>query len=192
LATAPALIPSAGADPDISEAQPMRSRRSNGHGLGEDLIKGAIAGAVATWVMGKLTGAMYEREDRGARRREDEARSGKTSYGVLAEKTAGAMGATLDDRSRERYGSAVHWALGVGAGALYAVLRRRFGTIGRAAGVGFGTMFWAAVDEGLVPALGLTPGPRAFPWQAHARGLAGHLTFGTVTDGTLRLLDAVA
>jgi uncharacterized protein DUF1440 len=170
----------------MTEAKPMRSRRSNAHGLGEDLIKGAIAGAVATWVMGKLTGAI------GARRREDEARSGKTSYGVLAERAAGGMGATLDDRGRERYGLAVHWALGVGSGALYAVLRRRFGSLGRAAGVGFGTMFWAAVDEGLVPALGLTPGPRAFPWQAHARGLAGHLTFGTVTDGTLRLLDAVA
>jgi hypothetical protein len=170
----------------------MRSRRSNGHGIGEDLIKGAIAGAVATWVMGKLTGTLYQREDRGARRREDEARSGKTSYGVLAEKAAGAIGTTLDDRGRERYGLALHWALGVGSGAVYAVLRRRFGSIGRAAGLGFGSMFWAVVDEGLVPALGLTPGPRAFPWQTHARGLAGHLTFGTVTNGTLRLLDVVA
>ena len=170
----------------------MGIRRSNGHGIGEDLIKGAIAGAVATWVMGKVTNALYGREDRWARHREDDARSGKTSYGVLAERAAGAMGGTLNERSRERYGAAVHWALGVGSGAVYAVLRRRFHALGRAAGVGFGTMFWAAVDEGLVPALGLTPGPGAFPWQTHARGLAGHLTFGTVTDGTLRLLDAVA
>ena len=49
------------------------------HGLGEDLIKGAIAGAVATWVMGKVTNTMYQREDRGARRQEDDAREGKTS-----------------------------------------------------------------------------------------------------------------
>jgi len=165
--------------------------RSNGPSIGEDLIKGAIAGAVATWVMGKVTDAMYQQEDRWARRREDDARSGKTSYGVLAEKAAGAMGKTLDDQSRERYGAAAHWALGVGAGAIYAVMRRRFRALGSAAGVGFGTMFWAAVDEGVVPALGLTPGPRAFPWQTHARGLAGHLTFGTVADGTLRVLDAV-
>jgi hypothetical protein len=169
----------------------MGSRRSNDHSIGEDLIKGAIAGAVATWVMGKVTGALYQREDRWARRREDDARSGKTAYGVLAEKAAGAMGATLNDQSREHYGAAAHWALGMGAGAIYAVLRRRFHAVGRAVGMGFGTMFWAAVDEGVVPALGLTPGPRAFPWQTHARGLAGHLTFGTVTDGTLRLLDAV-
>jgi hypothetical protein len=170
----------------------MGIRRSNGHSIGGDLIKGAIAGAVATWVMGKVTDSLYQREARWARQREDDARSGKTSYGVLAEQAAGAIGTTLDDRSRERYGAAAHWALGVGAGAVYAVLRRRFHALGRAAGVGFGTMFWAAVDEGVVPALGLTPGPRAFPWQTHARGLAGHLTFGTVTDGTLRLLDAVA
>jgi uncharacterized protein DUF1440 len=169
----------------------MRAKRAGRRGIGEDLIKGAIAGAVATWVMGKVTTVLYEREDRWARRREDDARGGKTAYGAAAEKAASMVGHTLDDQGRERLGSAVHWALGVGSGALYAVLRRRFDAVGRAAGAGFGTMFWATVDEGVVPALGLTPGPRAFPWQTHARGLAGHLTFGTVTDGTLRLLDAV-
>ncbi|MEP6689219.1 MAG: DUF1440 domain-containing protein [Gemmatimonadales bacterium] len=157
-----------------------------------DIIKGAIAGAVATWVMGKVTGAIYQREDRSARRTEDDAREGKTSYGAAAEKAARLAGATLGDHQREQIGSAIHWALGIGAGAAYAVLRRRFNSLGRTAGLGFGTAFWAVLDEGVVPALGLTPGPRAFPWQAHARGLAGHLTFGTVTDGTLRLLDAVA
>jgi uncharacterized membrane protein YagU involved in acid resistance len=162
------------------------------HGLGEDLIKGAIAGAVATWVMGKVTNTMYEREDRWARRQEDDAREGTTAYGVAAEKAGRAMGTSLNQDQNEKIGAAIHWALGVGAGAVYAVVRRRFASVGKIAGLGFGTVFWAAVDEGVVPALGLTPGPRAFPWQAHARGLAGHLTFGTVTDGTLRVLDAVA
>jgi hypothetical protein len=160
--------------------------------IANDLIKGAVAGAVATWVMGKVTSTMYAREDRGASRREDEAHEGKTAYGVAAEKAAQAVGADLTDEQREKLGSAVHWALGIGAGAAYAVLRRRFGGVGRAAGFGFGTAFWAAVDEGLVPALGLTKAPRAFPWQTHARGLAGHLSFGAVADGTLRVLDAVA
>jgi hypothetical protein len=162
------------------------------HGLGEDLIKGAIAGAVATWVMGKVTNTMYQREDRGARRQEDDAREGKTSYGVAAEKAGELLGKPLGKEQNEQVGAAIHWALGIGAGAVYAVLRRRFNAVGRVAGLGLGTAFWAVVDEGLVPALGLTPGPRAFPWQAHARGIAGHLTFGTVTDGALRVLDAVA
>jgi hypothetical protein len=158
----------------------------------KDVIKGAIAGAVATWVMGKVTSAMYEREDGWVRRAEDDARGGRTAYGVAVEKAARLAGASLDNGQRERLGLAIHWALGIGAGVAYAVLRRRFRAMGRTAGLGFGTAFWALLDEGLVPALGLTPGPRAFPWQTHARGFAGHLTFGTVTDGTLRLLDAVA
>ena len=167
-------------------------RSSGQHGIREDLIKGAIAGAVATWVMGKLTSELYDREDRWVRRQEDDARGGKSSYGIAAKKAAQALGTSLNDTRTEQAGSVIHWALGMGAGAAYAVLRRRFHSVGRIAGVGFGTAFWAVVDEGLVPALGLTPGPRAFPWQTHARGLAGHLTFGAVTDRTLRLLDAVA
>jgi hypothetical protein len=166
--------------------------RFRGSRVRNDVIKGAIAGAVATWVMGKVTSAMYEREDRWVRRAEDDVRGGKTSYGVAAEKAARLAGATLDNDQRERLGLAIHWALGIGAGAAYAVLRRRFRALGRTAGLGFGTAFWALLDEGLIPTLGLTPGPRAFPWQTHARGFAGHLTFGTVTDGTLRLLDVVA
>jgi hypothetical protein len=166
----------------------MRSR----HGVGRDLLKGAIAGAVATWVMGKVTSYMYEREDRVARQEEDEARGGLTAYEAAAERAAGAAGTTLHPTQRQELGSAIHWALGIGAGATYAVLRRRVQVFGAGAGTAFGTAFWAFLDEGLVPALGLTPGPAAFPWQAHARGFVGHLTFGTVTDGTLRLLDRVA
>jgi hypothetical protein len=162
------------------------------HTVSRDLFKGAVAGAVATYVMGKVTSYLYEHEDRAVRRREDEARQGRSAYETAAEKAAAAAGSTLALHQRETLGSAIHWALGIGAGAAYAVLRRRVQVLGGAAGTAFGTAFWAFLDEGMVPALGLTPGPTRFPWQAHARGLVGHLTFGTVTDGTLRLLDRVA
>ncbi len=167
------------------------SRSTRGHTIGEDLVKGAIAGAVATYVMGRITTFMYDREDRRARKQEDEARGGGTSYGTAAEKGAELVGSRLTSKEREQAGSAIHWALGIGAGAGYAVVRRRLAFLGSTVGTAFGTAFWAFVDEGVVPALGLTPGPLAFPWQAHARGLVGHLTFGTVTDGTLRVLDRV-
>ncbi len=166
----------------------MRAR----HGIGRDLLKGAVAGAVATYVMGRVTSYLYEHEDRDARHAEDEARGGRTAYEAAAEKVASSAGTSLEPRRRQELGSAIHWAMGIGAGAAYAVLRRRVQGLGGAAGTAFGTGFWAFLDEGLVPALGLTPGPGAFPWQTHARGFVGHLTFGTVTDGTLRLLDRVA
>lgn len=163
-----------------------------GNGLVGDLAKGAIAGAVATWVMGQATGYLYEHESSEAREQEDEARDGKTAYGVAAEKGADLIGTELSDEEAKRYGSALHWALGIGAGAAYGVMRGRVPGAGGTNGLLFGTAFWAAIDEGANVALGLTPGPTAFPWQTHARGLGGHLVFGLVADTTLRLLDQVA
>ncbi|CAA9313559.1 MAG: hypothetical protein AVDCRST_MAG56-6410 [uncultured Cytophagales bacterium] len=47
------------------------------------------------------------------------------------------------------------------------------------------------MDEIVAPLAGLASGPFAYPWQAHARGLAGHLTVGVTTDAVLGLLDQV-
>jgi hypothetical protein len=52
--------------------------------LAADLVKGAVAGLFATWVMGYVTTYLYEAENQEARKREDEAREGKTAYGVAA------------------------------------------------------------------------------------------------------------
>ncbi len=154
-----------------------------------DLVEGAIAGAIATWLMGKVTTLMYEREDESARAREDAARHGTTSYEVAAEKLAGAVERPLAKSERQRYGQVVHWGLGIGAGAAYAVLRNRAPRTALGRGLAFGAAFWLVMDEVLTPALGLTPGPRAFPWQTHARGLAGHLALGATADATLSVMN---
>ncbi len=165
------------------------SNHSNHSNLALNLIEGAIAGAAATWVMGKVTSYLYEHEDKAARQQEDSVRDGKTAYGVAAEKVAELAGTSLSDDERKAESARIHWALGVGAGAVYGALRARVPQTGVAQGLGFGTAFWLLMDEGAVYALGLTPGPTKFPWQTHARGLAGHLVFGLVTDTTLSLLE---
>lgn len=169
-------------------------QRTNGRtaSLAADVAKGALAGALATWVMGYATGYLYEHEAEEAREAEDEARGGRTAYGVAAEKAAGAVGRELGEDERARYGSALHWALGAGAGAVYGALRGRLPGAEAGNGLLFGAGFWAVVDEAGNTALGLTPGPGAFPWQTHARGLAGHLVFGLAADTALRAMDAVA
>src|SRR5438477_11209322 len=96
-----------------------RIRRTRS-GAGAAVIKGAIAGAVATWLMGKLTSYMYERESTNVREAEDKARNGKTSYGAAADKVAGLAGRSLDDQRGGGIGSAIHWAIGMGTGAVYA------------------------------------------------------------------------
>ncbi len=156
-----------------------------------DLVKGAVAGAAATWVMGQATSYLYEHESKEARAEEDEARGGKTAYGVAAEKAAHALDRDLSEDERKQAGSAIHWALGVGTGALYGALRNRLPNADWGQGLASGTVFWLLMDEVVTPALGLTPGPTAFPWQTHARGLAGHVVFGMVADSTLKLLDRI-
>lgn len=150
-----------------------------------DVIDGAIAGAVATWLMGQVTTALYERENKAAREREDAARGGKTAYGVAVERAAAVVGTDLSDDERKKLGNNLHWALGIGAGAVYGALRPRISAASLGGGLVFGAAFWLLIDEGANTALRLTPGPAAFPWQAHMRGLAGHLAFGAAANATL-------
>jgi Protein of unknown function (DUF1440) len=161
----------------------------NGRDLVVDLALGAVAGAAATWVMGLATSFLYEREDDEAREREDNARDGRTAYGVAAQKAAGLVGRRLDEETREKAGSALHYGLGAGMGAAYAGLRHHVPAANAAGGTLFGTAVWLLMDEAAAPVFGLTPGPAAFPWQTHARGLAGHLVYGTVTEGLLSAAD---
>ena len=162
------------------------SGRNDGIG---DLVRGMLAGIAATWVMGRVTTLMYEREDPKARKLEDDARDGRTAYEVAAEKSAAMVGRELSEEERATAGAAIHWALGAGAGALYGALRGRVPGLDAGAGLVYGVAFFLVVDEAGNTVLGLTPGPRAFPWQAHARGLVGHVVFGVASELTLRALD---
>lgn len=156
------------------------------------LLDGVVAGIAATWLMGRLTEFLYRREDPRAREREDSVRQGKSSYGTAAEKIARLAGVSLSDEQSARFGRGLHWALGASAGAAYALIRDRMPAAASAGGLLFGTAFFLLMDEGLVYALGLTPGPTRFPWQSHARGLAGHLAYGATTERALTLLEGGA
>jgi uncharacterized membrane protein YagU involved in acid resistance len=76
-------------------------------------------------------------------------------------------------------------------GAVYAVLRRRVPWASLGFGTLYGALFWLAVDEAANTVLGLTPPPGEFPWEAHARGLGGHLVYGVATEAGLKLAEVV-
>lgn len=89
-----------------------------------DAAKGAIAGAVGVWLMDQVTWGMYLREAPQALQREQGARVwGKDVAHVAAEKLAGAIGLEPPSGEPHPAGMAVHYALGVVPGALYAPLR---------------------------------------------------------------------
>jgi len=148
--------------------------------LATDLLIGITTAAAATWLMDKATNALYERENPFAKQREDSARGGKTAFENAAERWLG-------DR---KFGNAIHWALGLSSGALYAALRNRSRKLGLGSGLLYGALFFAAIDEGMNTALKLAPPPKAFPWQTHVRGLAGHLLLGALLETPFDVMDA--
>ncbi|HET9984406.1 MAG TPA: DUF1440 domain-containing protein [Longimicrobiales bacterium] len=164
-------------------------RRRPEQTLAADVALGALAGAAATLAMDRTTTVLYDYEDDEAKRREDAARGGDSAFGAAAKKVAEALGVELTDAQKRTVGNALHWALGVGAGAAYGALRRRVPGLDAGQGAAFGTAFFLLVDEGANTALRLAPPPTAFPWQAHARGLAGHLVYGLVAETVLDAAD---
>jgi F0F1-type ATP synthase assembly protein I len=159
--------------------------------LASDLVIGAAAGAAATWLMDEATTALYESESEEVRDREDDARGDKTAYEIAAEKAAKLAGKRLKKAQRKQIGQAIHWSLGIGAGVIYGALRNQFRGLGIGSGLAYGVVFWLAMDEGANTLLGLTPPPNAFPWQTHARGLAGHLVLGAAVEAVFDVADAI-
>ena len=155
-------------------------------GLAIDAAAGAVAGAIATVALSGVTSSLYAREDRRARRQEDRARGGKSAYEIAAQKAAGLASVALSSEQEGTAGTALHYGIGVGSGAAYGVVRRHIPAHPLVRGLGFGTALWLIADEGANPALGLTPGPEAFPWQTHARGLVAHLVFDSWRRGSCR------
>lgn len=158
-----------------------------------DAVKGAIAGAVATWAMDRVAWYLYDREDPAALRREERARVGGLDVAhVAANKLAGAGGVTLSPPQPHPAGLAVHYSFGIVPGAIYGVLRRRVPEVSAGRGLAYGLGIFLLLDQVAAVVLGLASRPDAYPWQAHARGLVSHAALGVATETTLEALDRVA
>ncbi len=170
----------------------MPARKLVGRSMAEALLKGVLAGTFATVAMDRVTSYMWARENRKAREDYERVTGGKYVPNRSAERVKQLLGLHLSQEQENRLASAMHWGLGLGAAATYALMRRTHprATLGR--GLLFGTVFWALIDESATVLLGLAEPPREYPWQAHARGLAGHLVYGVAADTTINLLDRVA
>ena len=142
------------------------------------------------WAMDRVTWYMYRNEDRKAYLQEKKAQvKGKYVSQVSVDKALDATGVELSDKQYWYAYKGVHYFLGIAPGMLYSVLRHKVKGLDAGRGSLFGLALFIMMDEIVAPAAGLASRPTAYPWQAHARGLAGHLTVGVVIDATLNLLD---
>lgn len=171
----------------------QRHRQANEEqSLLSDMLKGALAGAVGVIALDKVTWAMWDRENPQALDQERKARpEGLDPAHAAANRMAEAVGTRLTPKQPHAAGIAVHYGLGILPGAVYGALRKRVPIVGAAAGTAFGLALFLMQDEGLNPVIGTSGMPGEYPWQAHARGLIGHLVLGAVTDATINVFDRV-
>ena len=169
---------------------------------------GACAGALAG-VAGALAMNQFQRlAARAGRGREaDDATIGRPRTG-RGPQPAQAMGNASDDATaivanaalksvgyeltdpwaRQMAGEFVHLAFGAINGALYGLAAELDGRVTAAAGVPFGASVWAVADEGVVPALGLSRGPREVSAELLAYGFLSHCVYGVTTELVRRSL----
>lgn len=194
----------------------MRNRRRGGARREGDVLKGLVAGAAgglaAAWVMNQFQsawGARSEGVDRphGAQSlqqgspghgvgRELQEEGGEEEQDDATERAASAISTGLFDHEltreeKRQAGAAVHYAFGLTTGGAYGVLAELTPAVTAGAGLPFGTVVWAAADEGMVPALGLSKSPAEYPLSIHAYALASHLVFGLTAEVVRRGVRAV-
>jgi uncharacterized membrane protein YagU involved in acid resistance len=159
-------------------------------GLASDMLRGVVAGLVATWVMDRVDWFMVRREPEASRRLTWEVRPRHMDPAhVIAAEATEAAGVALSSRQLDTAGIAVHYAIGIAPAAVYGALRGRVPGVDAGAGLAYGLAVFALEDEIANPALGFAAPPGRYPWQPHARGLVAHLVYGFATEMLLRAMD---
>ena len=88
----------------------------------------------------------------------------------------------LTKGAKDAAGTAFHYAMGTTSGALYGAVAEIMPAVKAGAGLPFGATVWLAVDEGIMPAIGLSKSATDYPLSIHAYALSSHLVFGLTTE----------
>ncbi len=172
------------------ETEEMPARHREGDGLLGTILKGAVAGIAATWVLDRVDWALWDAEASETRAETRRVRPGGLDPAhVLANRIAGALGRELDPPQPHPLGIALHYSFATVPTIAYAVLRHRQPGVAAGFGTAFGMAATLVEDEGMNPLLGLAAPPQRYPWQDHARSVVAHLVLGAVAEGVLRALD---
>ena len=153
------------------------------------VIGGLLIGYLATQALDLVSTAIYEREDQKTYDEENAARGGHHAYENGIQQMAKGLGRDLNENQIRNYGWRFHRAFGIFGGIQYALLRRKFPSLGKGYGLLYGLGFFLLADEYLMPAMQLTPGPTRFSWKVHARGLAAHVAYGVTAELAARIFD---
>lgn len=147
-----------------------------------DLLSGAAAGAVGTYLMTPSQKMVQMRQSGEDKKAEKENALEKNATEMTAIKLAKPFGVKLEGKGLKKASYAVHWLYGISWGIGYALLSRRFRGAPVIAGILFGSALWFFGDELAVPTLGLAPTAERFPVSTHLKALSAHLGYGLGVD----------
>ena len=83
----------------------------------------------------------------------------------------------------------VHWLISMGSSGMYGALRGSTDSADMQGGILLGTILWLFGDEFLMPVLGLTDGPTAYPSELHAYSWGAHMAYGIASSMATQLLE---
>lgn len=181
----------------------MRIFRRKKHELWKGLVAGAAGGLAASWVMNQFQ-ALWSRKTHGIQRSHgaQSLQHGLPRHGVARELqgrgrdresdnaavrmaslvSEDVFGHRLAESEKETAGAVAHYAMGATSGAIYGAAAELLPPAMVGAGLPFGAAVWLIADELVVPALGLSKPPAAYPLSTHAYALASHLVYGLTTE----------
>lgn len=152
--------------------------------------RGGAAGAVGVVAMDAVTWLMYRRENKLDLLREKRLRRyGKDTAHALVRRVTKAAGSDAGSSEPNGAGIAVHYGLGMLPGAVYAEQRQARPWLRQGNGALYGAALYLANDLLAARLLRLAGPQRSYPWQAHVRGLVGHVVLGVVTEASLKAME---
>jgi len=98
---------------------------------------------------------------------------------------------SLDPDVRASAAQALHYAFGMGVGAIYGAMAEADSTVTRLGGIVFGLGVWAAADEMSTTLFGLAPAPGDRPPLAHTYSVLSHVVYGVTTESVRRSTRAL-
>lgn len=163
----------------------------NGAAILRNAALGAVAGIAASLVMdGVQAGVGAVRKQLSSQDGEGKDDGSENSTVKAADRVSeAATGHPVPQEKKKVAGTAVHFGFGTLLGAIYGAAGTAFPIVRTGFGLPFGAGVWAAADEVLVPAAGLTKPPTEIPAAEQASYLAMHLVFGAALEGSLRLME---
>lgn len=133
------------------------------------LIRGAVAGTVATGVM---SGLMLGARQLGV--------TGELPPETITSKLLNRAGVHRSPEQQDAVATLLHFAFGAGAGAAFAPIARRLPVPSVPLGIAYGSAIWGVSYMGWVPMFGIMPAAHDDRRGRQVVMFAGHVLYGAV------------